>query len=274
MRLLAMHPSITVANQHPYETFALEFWLHLVNDQLQAPHTFLTPVDQKRFKRDFLCNEQKRSWFHNEYYSRATNFCQQAIEDYYLQVSSEQNINTARYFAEKIPYFSGDGATTWRQLSSVVRELYPTSKEIVLVRDFRDMVLSALYFGARNRIYVDIENEKPTAYLNVIKEVKEFSEYYRRHKNNTLLIRYEDLLLDTPSTLETIFTYLDIPRDTATLEAIIRDRFKVDPPHQQHITSISIADSVQRWKQELTPQLQGKYTDAFRYDLHLFGYDS
>ncbi|MCU7917765.1 MAG: sulfotransferase [Candidatus Thiodiazotropha sp. (ex Epidulcina cf. delphinae)] len=273
MQLLARHPSIIVANQHPYETFVLEYWLHLVSHQLHSPYTFLTPVDQQRFKRDFLCNEQRRSWFHNEYHLQALAFCQQAIDGYYRQVGVEQNVTSVSYFAEKIPYYSGKKSTTWRQLSSVVRELYPSAKEIILVRDFRDMVLSAFHFGARNGAYIDIENELPTAYLNVSNEVNEFSEYYRRHRDDTLLVRYEDLLLDTPSILRKIFVYLSIPSDEIILEDMTRDKYKVAEQHRQHITSKSVTKSVQRWKHELAPQLQDKYTEAFRSNLDLFGYD-
>ncbi|MCU7878249.1 MAG: sulfotransferase [Candidatus Thiodiazotropha sp. (ex Lucinoma borealis)] len=147
-------------------------------------------------------------------------FCQQAIEDYYHQICIQQNAHKASYFAEKIPYFAGTGTTTWRQLSLVVRELYPDAREIVLVRDFRDMVLSALHFGARENTSRDLESEKATAYLNVTNEVSEFSQYYKCRQNNTLLVRYEDLILDTSSTLKAIFTYLSISDSDDIVDAI------------------------------------------------------
>ncbi|MCU7838355.1 MAG: sulfotransferase [Candidatus Thiodiazotropha sp. (ex Troendleina suluensis)] len=274
MQLLAKHPSITVANQHPYETFALEYWLHIVSNQLYSPHTFLSPIDQQRFERDFMSDAQRRTWFQEKYYTMGLHFCQQAIEDYYHQICIQQNAHKASYFAEKIPYFAGTGTTTWRQLSLVVRELYPDAREIVLVRDFRDMVLSALHFGARENTSRDLESEKATAYLNVTNEVSEFSQYYKCHQNNTLLVRYEDLILDTSSTLKAIFTYLSISDSDDIVDAIAHHPPQIDQSHQQHITSKSILNSIQRWKQELIPQLQDKYTDAFRDNLNLFGYDA
>lgn len=274
MQLLAKHPSIIASNQHPYETFALEYWLHLVNHQLHSPHTFLSPIDQQRFERDFMSNEQQRNWFQEKYYKKGLYFCQQAIEDYYHQIGVQQDKNNMSYFAEKIPYFAGAETTTWRQLSLVVRELYPYAREIILVRDFRDMVLSALHFGARDNATIDLESEKPTAYLNVTNEVSEFSQYYKCYQKNALLVRYEDLLLDTTSTLREIFTYLSISASDESVDAISCHIPQVDQSHQQHITSKSVSHSIQRWKRELIPQLQYKYTNAFRDNLNLFGYDA
>ncbi len=273
MQLLSKHPAIVVADQHPYETFALEFWLHLMTQQLLSPENQLSAVDQQRFQRDFLTRPQSKAWFDHNYNGQVLRFCQQSIEDYYFSVAQARGVENARYFAEKIPYFSGEGNMTWRQLGGTVRELYPDALEIVLVRDFRDMILSALHFGAKDRDPAVIEREKSTAYLNVVKEVAEFSAYYQLNRNSTLLVRYEDLLLDTRTTLGRIFNSLGIPWDSQTLNGIAYDKHEVAVEHKQHITSKSIAHSVQRWRSELTPQQQKSYTEMFAQELQLFGYE-
>ncbi|MES9861121.1 MAG: sulfotransferase [Candidatus Thiodiazotropha sp. LLP2] len=273
MQLLAKHPTIVVSDQHPYETFALEYWLHLVSQQLLSPQQGLSLVDQQRFNRDFLSNETRHTWFNERYYSQVMSFCQAAVENYYFSIAEEQEVDTPQFFAEKIPYFSGEGSTTWRQLSSAVRELYPESKEIVLVRDFRDMVLSALHFGAKGKSSNEIEKEKLTAYQNVSKEVAEFSAYYKQNHNNTYLLHYEDLLLNTTSTLRSLFTSLSLPCSDKILGMVTQDTHKVPESHRQHITSQSVEKSVARWKRELAPQQQSEYTNIFKSNLRLFGYD-
>ncbi|MET0027144.1 MAG: sulfotransferase [Candidatus Thiodiazotropha sp.] len=273
MQLLSKHPAIVVAEQHPYETFALEFWLHLVAQQLITPETRLSSVDQRRFHRDFLDQPERKAWFDRDYHQQVLSFCQQSIESYYQSVAAAQKQHSAGYFAEKIPYFSGDGNMTWRQLGSAVRELYPDALEIVLVRDFRDMILSALHFGAQGKSPEDLEKEKPTAYLNVVKEVSEFSAYYQLNRSNTLLVRYEDLMLDTRATLENVFKTLGLSCDKQTLNRITCNKHEVAAEHRQHITSKSIAQSVQRWRSELAPQQQERYTEMFEHELQLFGYD-
>ncbi|MET0067252.1 MAG: sulfotransferase [Candidatus Thiodiazotropha sp.] len=273
MQLLSKHPSVVVADQHPYETFALEFWLHLVTQQLVSPENLLSPVDQKRFQRDFVALPERKLWFDQEYHRQALRFCQQSIENYYLSVAQAQGAASTQFFAEKIPYFSGEGNMTWRQLGAAVRELYPDALEIVLVRDFRDMILSALHFGAQDKSPSDLEKEKSTAYLNVVKEVSEFSAYYQQNRSNTLLVRYEDLMLDTQAILKRVFQSLGVACDAQTMDHIIRDKHAVAQEHKQHITSKSIAQSVQRWRSELTPQLQDRYTEMFEQQLQLFGYD-
>ena len=274
MQLLAKHPAIAVVQQHPYETFALEYWLHLVTQQLLTIDQRLTPVDQQRFSRDFLSNDNRQSWFNAAYADQVINFCQKSIENYYLSVAEEQKLASPRFFAEKIPYFSGKGNTTWRLLSSTVRELYPEAKEIVLVRDFRDMVLSALHFGVKDRSTDFIEKEKPTAYLNVTKEVAEFSAYYKQNHDRTYLLHYEDLLLNTTSTLRSLFTSLSLPCSDDILDLVTQTAPSADESSsRQHITSQSTGNSVARWKRELSPELQNKYTNIFKYNLQLFGYD-
>ncbi|MET0050112.1 MAG: sulfotransferase [Candidatus Thiodiazotropha sp.] len=273
MQLLSKHPDIVVADQHPYETFALEFWLHLVAQQLISPETRLSPVDQRRFHRDFLDQPERKAWFDQDYHRQVLRFCQQSIESYYQSVAATQNRGSAGYFAEKIPYFSGDGNMTWRQLGAAVRELYPDALEIVLVRDFRDMILSALHFGAQGKSPEEVEREKPTAYLNVVKEVSEFSAYYQLNRSNTLLVRYEDLMLDTHATLGSIFKALGISSDNKILNRITCNKHEVAAEHKQHITSKSITQSVQRWRSELAPQQQERYTEMFEQELRLFGYD-
>jgi hypothetical protein len=273
MQLLAKHPSIIVAGQHPYETFALEYWLHFVSQQLLSPHQGLSPVDQKRFDRDFLANQPLQTWFHEVYYKQVISFCQEAIDSYYNTLTREQSAPSTQFFAEKIPYFSGDGSTTWRQLSAATRELYPEMREIVLVRDFRDMVLSALHFGAKDKSSDEIEQQKSTACDNVTKEVAEFSAYYRQNRANTYLVRYEDLLLNTKETLKDLLESLSLPCNDEILRSVSDNRQTATKLNKQHITSKSVEKSVARWKRELNPQQQKVYTSKFRYDLNLFGYD-
>ncbi|MEW8505772.1 MAG: sulfotransferase [Candidatus Thiodiazotropha sp.] len=273
MQLLAKHPDIVVADQHPYETFALEYWLHLVSQQLSAPWHSLSEVDRKRFNRDFIDNRRRQAWFDGTYYDQVLRFCQEAVENFYLGIAEDQGDGPVRFFAEKIPYYSGDGSTTWRQLGPAVRELYAEAREIVLVRDFRDMVLSALHFGAHGKSDEQVEREKSKAYHNVNKEVAEFSAYYKLHRSNTYLVRYEDLLVNTGQTLKTLFDNLSIPNDDDIMKKILEKKSVVAESHQSHITSKSIENSLARWKRELTPQLQYEYTDWFKEDLNLFGYE-
>src|SRR5262249_33045482 len=67
--------------------------------------------------------------------------CQKQVDDFYSAVAAKQDRSRAVYFVEKyVPN---------RIVPGVVLELYPRAKEIVLIRDFRDMVVSIFSFSKK-----------------------------------------------------------------------------------------------------------------------------
>ncbi|PLY14738.1 MAG: hypothetical protein C0631_09440 [Sedimenticola sp.] len=272
MRLLSEHPDIVVANKHPYETFALEYWLYVVYQFLSEPEKHLQKADTSRFQRDFQCSVQRKKWFSNKYSTDALYFCQQQIEAYYKQIIAETNSNPPIYFAEKLQHYAGEGIPTWPYLKLLVKEVYPQVKEIILVRDFRDVILSSIYFGTKHIPGYDIEKAKNEAYLGVIDEIREFSNYYMRYAESSLLVRYEDLINDPLNTLKVIFDFLSLTTNHTTINSIVDSISNSTQNRHGHITSGSISKSISRWRQELSPEQQLLYADVFRQQLSLFGY--
>src|SRR5205823_11524114 len=63
------------------------------------------------------------------------------IEAFYREVAKAQGKPDARYFSEKFRPGELTLAMLW--------EIYPKAKEIFLVRDFRDMLISMLAYSAK-----------------------------------------------------------------------------------------------------------------------------
>src|SRR4029453_13655799 len=78
-------------------------------------------------------------WLHAGAVPQLAAFSQSRIEALYKDVAAGAGVPSARYFAEK---YRPDRmpALTW--------ELYPGAREVILVRDFRDMVASMFAYNA------------------------------------------------------------------------------------------------------------------------------
>ncbi|MGH8542396.1 MAG: hypothetical protein ACREX3_01860, partial [Gammaproteobacteria bacterium] len=88
--------------------------------------------------------------------------------------------------------------------------------------------------------------------------------------DRAFLLRYEDLVNETGSTLEKLMDYLGIPTDVGRL---IEKARKTAGELDHHRTSKDAAASIGRWKSELAPPLKVASAEAFKEALSTFGYE-
>src|SRR5262249_1938501 len=145
-------------------------------------------------------------------------------------------------------------------------EFYPQAREILLVRDFRDILCSVGTFNAK-RGFVSFgrelvgTDEEYIRYLyghaaQLVKTWKNWSELIH-------LVRYEDLILRTREVLQGVFKYLNLDASPSTIDEIIEKGTR-NLDLNQHQTSQNPKMSVGRWRQELAPSLQAKCAQVFR----------
>src|SRR5262249_31232318 len=72
-------------------------------------------------------------------------FCRRRIEEFYERFTVPSNGRPPRFFAEK-------RLISYRRQINALREIFPGTREIFLVRDFRDMVASILAFSERTGV--------------------------------------------------------------------------------------------------------------------------
>jgi hypothetical protein len=174
-----------------------------------------------------------------------------------------------RYFAEKC---WPDEVTP-----QLLSELYPDGREILLVRDFRDMVCSIMGFNAK-RGFASFGREVTGSDEEFIRYLRESAvrilESWRAREDRAVLVRYEDLILAPETTLGELFSYLEIEADPGTIRQVIEGA-NASRPHVQraHQTSASVARSVGRWKDELSSEQKAICHETFGDVLDAFGYE-
>jgi len=155
-----------------------------------------------------------------------------------------------RYFAEKMhpDLLIRDGAIT----------MFGAVKEIVLVRDPRDLVCSYRAFWGR---------QTAEAVSLIHSQLLELAERVCPAGPDTLLVRYEDLVLDPTETLGRICSFLGLEHGPAERRDDEAATFR------KHGTSGSPQESIGRWRQELTAEEIAACDTTFGPLLSVFGCD-
>jgi len=173
------------------------------------------------------------------------------VRTYYRMLAIDQDKRASRLFAEKNNNL--DEAT--RQFT---RYLFGGVKELVLVRDPRDIYVSKLaYFK---------HAEAESAFTELTEACAELTRIRREAGPDTMFVWYEAMIFDQERVLDSIGRFHDVEMPTRGDEA--RER----PLFQEHATSRSPAASVGRWKRDLSAQQilrcdreWGEFLDAFEY---------
>jgi Sulfotransferase family len=278
MRLLSQHPGIVAFEKYPYEIRPSGYWLHMTlvlsepANHLQSSHPdtyhanpwaiganpfYQAPVTQ---------HSQMRQWFGRTYVERLASFCQQNIEEFYTQVAMLQHKTGPVFYAEKfhperIPWLA------W--------ELYPKAREILLVRDFRDMACSILAFN-RKRGIVSFGREKTQTDEEYVRQLREQAmrllRSWRARAHQAHLIRYEDLILEPYETLTAALDYMGLDSSQAEIAAMVDGASEETDELRRHRTSSGPEASIGRWRREFDPPIQTACRESFDDILEEFGY--
>lgn len=279
MRLFSAHPNIVVQKPYPYEVHVASYWAQFFKvlsapypgperdvPNIQQHHPAIMP--NVNFISKYMSDPQVKYWVGVRYVEDLAGFCQQSMEGYYKSVAAAQNQKVPMYFAEKFyPSF-----IPW-----IIRDLYPKAKEIVLVRDFRDMLASINAFNAkrnsvkfgRNKVQSDEDYVRRLS----VKGIHNLHQAWMARRDKVHLVRYEDVILDPINTLRSILQYLGLEHSNSTIETMLSAASTVENEAEQaHRTSRSPEESIGRWKKDLSPSLQALCEREFGSILKSFGY--
>lgn len=281
MRMLAAHPQIIVYDRPPYEIRGSKYWVH-------ALRVLGTPADGRSqigaamqfhedpraaggnpfYSSEFAAAQEVEDWSGSDYLGDLLAFCQRSIDDWYLATAAAQDEPTAPlvFFAEK--HFPD-------LFPRLLCDLYPGSREIFLVRDFRDMIASMLAYNAkkgsgdfgRDRV------ESDDAWLDYLHQnFTVLRAAWQDRGEPASLIRYEDLIRDPAAILASLLGRLGLDASPATVADLLAAAEA--PELKGHGSSRSPAASMGRWRQDLSPEMQERVTERFIDLLHSFGYET
>jgi hypothetical protein len=279
---LGQHPSIVTCEPFRYEARISSYWMNILvalSDEASYMQTLQGDLSGEHWwlgrgpalPQDPLpVDEPLLRWWSRDHVRALIDFAFQRIDDFYQFVARDKprGSGTPLFFLEK----AGPNSIT----ANLLLEAYESPKELLLVRDFRDMLASILAYNRKwgyegfGRDTVDTDAE----YIDQLaRDVRLLYERWAARRNELLVVRYEDLILSPVTTLEEVFAYLDVDESAQTVEAVRLAASKsAEAAQVQHQTSRSQDQSVGRWCTDLTPELidrsqraLGPYLDAFGY---------
>jgi hypothetical protein len=279
VHLLRTHPDIIVHGSYPYESRVAAYWLHML-------FVLSRPATRLATEGDFS-NDLDRVWQYAEFgYSDSeladewqqfargivdplAQFGLERISQFYEEQARRQSAPDASYFVEKTPP---------THISRVAQAVYPRGKELFIVRDFRDVLCSALAFDQQRgyAYFANANGSSAAEYVDLLGQgARALASAWRERKGHAHLLRYEDLMSSPDKSLSEVLGYLGLPNQ-ASVVAEMRSqasRRAAGAAMRSHVTSGTPARSVGRWKRDLPPSLVEHCRASLTSPLTEFGYD-
>jgi hypothetical protein len=207
------------------------------------------------------------AWLGGEAVESLAQFSQSRIDAFYARLAGPGE--RPRYFVEKhLPY----------QLTpDLLAEMYPGARELILVRDFRDMLCSVIAFN-RKRGWeafgrAEAGSDEEYVQTTVANSARRLLRRLREKGEAAHLVRYEDLILKPAETLAATMEFLGLEADEAAIAATLERADADSPKVDDHRTTDKVSASIDRWKQDLSPELAQVCAEVLDPVLTEFGYE-
>ncbi len=305
VRLFGEHPEIVIHRVHPYETMAANYWIHqlkVLTDPANHEQSMQRLGFADRpwntgqnpyFTHPVIEHREMRRWFGRDMVVRTAQFCQQNIDEFYLNLARAQKDPKPRFFAEK---------NRADHIPRLMYGLYPGAREVFVLRDFRDMVCSMFAFN-KMRGYVGVGPLDAVDEADFIRKlrpsIEQLLDSYDERKDRSILMKYEDLILQPEETLPGVLAYIGVKNDAKTVRRMLKAANSVPtkqraknvlsylvPKRMQqrwpglftrltpHKTSgNNPIKSINRWQTDLSPELQDVTHETLGDLLARAGYD-
>jgi hypothetical protein len=273
MQMLAAHPEVVVASPHPYSARPGAYWTHMLR-VLSAPADWRDSAHPDTFDADLnwvgrpplngpplIDAPEVRRWFGQEYVSELAAFAARSTSELYARVASSQGISAPRFYAEK----GEPGA-----IARLTAGLHPGGREIVVVRDFRDMACSMLAFAQKRGTAGSLSDEQFV--VSLVPALASLVAYVHERGEAALLIRYEDLIRSPARTLGQIVDHLGLQCSDRRRRAIAAEAAGPTQRLEAHRTSADPESSVDRYAEEMDGELLIAAEESFGPALDAFGY--
>ncbi|MGL4316696.1 MAG: sulfotransferase family protein [Pseudomonas sp.] len=282
MQALSEHPQILTANFYPYELRQATYWLSLLktlNDPADY-HNSTTPTSFERkasyighnpFRHPEFLQQLNDPMPFNHYYTtdlpnKLSRFVVDRINEFYDLIAAGENKTNAVYFAEKV---------LPSPIQAISNDLFTAPKEVILTRDFRDIICSAQSFNnMRNgQCFSRAAASDSADWIGrTFKHgAANLANSWRSRSATALHVRYEDLIRSPFEQIHRIFEYLNIEHTPVLINSIVRNVF-VSVSHPSHVTAASPELSISRWERDLPDDLIEHCNTELADELKLFGY--
>jgi hypothetical protein len=278
LRMLEAHPEMLVIRPHRYEQRVAGYWTEVLL-ALTDPAGYmrqLGPAGSLDRPRWWLGDEgptpgfdpqrDLQRWLGSDAVVALAGLCRGRIDALYAEAAAGTD-GRPRWFAEKHTLRS----------AALTAELYPESREVLLVRDFRDMVASILAFNRKRGVrgFGEGAAEDPVDYVRRLAEWADgMVRRLARRGGRAHVLRYEQLVREPHSALEGLLRDLDVDAGAGTVAAMVHALGEAMPELAQHATSPDAESSIGRWRTDLDEELERACEESFGRALEVFGYEA
>ena len=277
--VLSCHPEIVAFGPFRHETRVALYWATVLQE-LTQPQSYLSQFDPRDLsvRRWWLgdAGVDPRvmrepgvgAWLGVDRVRSLAATCQAQIDEFYAQHGAADD--RVEYFVEKSP--------PWQVPLDLLQELYPNAREIILVRDFRDMFCSIRSYNEKRGISGFQRDGVETDAEYIASRVKRFAEAllrrWRSREDLVKLVRYEDLILEPTRTLTGLAEYLDIDSRRTAMDRVLHRAALKAAGAEVHRTAPDSKSSIGRWRRDLSPELLDVFADRLDPLLAEFGYET
>jgi hypothetical protein len=273
--LLASHPQIVAYRPSETESRVASYWMDLFLG-ISEPSSYLRQIFPVRLAPGWWTggaspspkldeDPSTREWLGASAVEELAALCQSRIEAFYREIGARADRPNAIYFTEKCQPSAGNA------LPALLDEIYPASREVVLVRDFRDMMASMSTYSEGSAFGpapgVALEEHVRRWGISALN----LAQNWRRRSDQAHLVRYEDLVLEPSETIERLLVYLGLDASSSAVETFTNTLLDSEAKLESHRTTSSPKESIGRWR-KLDIGRQTMYEEAFAPALEAFGY--
>jgi hypothetical protein len=281
MRLLGEHPQIFNYRPSQHESRVATYWLDVLR-VLSEPESYLRQIiaagnlNDRRWWTGVgarlpmpreIADKEIQAWMGADRVEAVATFCHSSIDAVYGQIAGHLGPPDAVYFAEKY-------APT--VVPSLMWEIYPDAREVMLVRDFRDVIASILAFDAKRGFSGFDRQQGETDEEYIVRLGRRMSRRllgsWQQRSDRAFLLRYEDLILHPAATLRALLSYLELDATPLVLDAMQSSLTTTLPEMIAQRTTDAPEASIGRWRRDLSPELQRVCKETFGTALEVFGY--
>jgi Sulfotransferase family len=277
--VLSCHPQVVAFGPFKHETRVATYWATVLQE-LSQPNSYLSqfdPVDLN-VRRWWLGDAGVETrvmgepglgaWLGLDRVRSLAATCQAQIDAFYAEHGAADD--HIEYFVEKCP--------PWQVPLDLLHELYPKAREIILVRDFRDMFCSIRSYNEKRGITGFQRGGGETDAEYIASRVSRFAEAllkrWRSREGHAKLLRYEDLILEPTRTLTELTEYLELESAPETIDEVLDRAARHEAATEVHRTTPDAKSSIGRWQRELSPELVEVCAEVLDPLLGEFGYET
>jgi hypothetical protein len=276
INLLSSHPEVVAYRPTETETRVASYWMDVFM-ALTEPSSYLRQLFPNDLRRGWWLGDagitprmdedpDTRQWLAADGVEELAAMSRGRIESFYRQLAPRIGREHPTYFVEKCQPRAGHA------LPGLLDELYPRAREIVLVRDFRDMVCSMLSYK-KGKAFAPKQGRTPEEHIEWlgVSALSLFHNWQRR-THSAHLIRYEDWVRDPYPAIEALLDYLELDSGARSVERMMSVLSESGRKLEHHRTTERQDASIGRWRRDLDAEQLELVERAFGAALEGFGY--